>query len=105
MITHDGLFEKRLKEVNYQKEPYSTAYPYLKDYIPNDSLPKRNKITGNQFINIGKTSDNPHLLIWGNNTVKKDTLEINSYSMEILLKELSDKNYWTTNSSVPIGIL
>lgn len=106
LIAQDGLFEKRLKEINYKEEPYSSTYPYLKDYIPNDSLPKRNRITGNRFIGIGKTSDNPQLLIWENNTVKKDTFKLDSYySMEMLLKELSDKNYRTTDCSVSIGML
>lgn len=106
LIAQDGLFEKRLKEINYKEEPYSSTYPYLKDYIPNDSLPKRNRITGNRFIGIGKTSDNPQLLIWENNTVKKNTFKLDSYySMEMLLKELSDKNYRTTDCSVSIGML
>ena len=31
LIAQDGLFEKRLKEINYKEEPYSSTYPYLKD--------------------------------------------------------------------------
>ena len=69
LIEKDGLFEKRLNEVNYLKEPYITQYPYLKDYIPNDSMPKRNIVDSNYFISIKKITDNEKALDMQNNKV------------------------------------
>lgn len=105
LIAQNGLFEKRLKEVNYLEDPYKSAYSYLRDYIPNDSVPKRNIIIKNTFINIKQISDNKNLLIWNENLIKNDTLKTEPYSIESLLKELSKKNYRPTEKTAKIGIL
>ena len=61
LIAPEGLFEKRLTEVGYTQPPYSDQYPWMADYLPNDSLPKRNVIQANAFVNVGAVSDN---IIW-----------------------------------------
>ena len=53
LIEKDGLFEKRLKYVNYQQLPYSKAYPFNVNYFEdNPGLPKRNFIENNIFFNV-----------------------------------------------------
>ena len=74
LIEKEGLFEVRLKEVNYNEAPYITQYPYLADYIPNDGLPKRNHITQNYFAGVDALSDNPCLLIWTDNQILNDSI-------------------------------
>jgi len=47
------IFEKRLKAVNYQQAPYSTAYPSVTNYFGDRvGLPKRNFIEDNVFVNV-----------------------------------------------------
>lgn len=54
MVEKEGIFEERLKAVNYQQPPYSIAYPLLANYFEeNPSLPKRNVIDKNLFYRIG----------------------------------------------------
>ena len=53
MVAKDGIFEQRLRAVNYTQAPYSTAYPELVNYFnENPALPKRNVIENNLFYNI-----------------------------------------------------
>lgn len=54
MIAPGGVIDQRLQTVNYQKPPYSIAYPSLTKYWENDpSYPKGNVIEGNLFYKIG----------------------------------------------------
>lgn len=54
MIAPGGVIDQRLQTVNYQKPPYSIAYPLLTKYWENDpSYPKGNVIEGNLFYKIG----------------------------------------------------
>jgi len=53
VIQKDGLFLKRLDAVNYNKPPYSTAYPDLKDYLTQGpDAPQRNRFYMNLMVNI-----------------------------------------------------
>ena len=53
MVAEGGIFEQRLRAVNYTQAPYSTAYPELVNYFnENPALPKRNVIENNLFYNI-----------------------------------------------------
>ncbi|MGZ3754405.1 MAG: right-handed parallel beta-helix repeat-containing protein [Mucilaginibacter sp.] len=53
VIQKDGLFIKRLEAVNYNKPPYSTAYPNLKDYLTEGpDGPQRNRFYLNLMVNI-----------------------------------------------------
>jgi hypothetical protein len=48
-----GIFETRLKAVNYNHPPYSTAYPELEKYFENSpALPQRNFLENNVFVNV-----------------------------------------------------
>jgi len=52
-----GLYEERLKMVNYNQAPYSTKYPHLGNYWDdNPSLPKRNTVSKNIFYNVKMTT-------------------------------------------------
>lgn len=97
LIEKDGLFEKRLKEVNYNKEPYASAYPYLKEYIPNDSLPKRNLVSRNVFFNINHLSDNKKFLDCKNNKIISNQAVLKSISLtylkNVLLKDEDTKPF------------
>lgn len=84
LIEKDGLFEKRLKEVNYNKEPYASAYPYLKDYLPNDSLPKRNLVSGNVFFGIDHLSDNEKFLNCKDNKFIPRKIALKNFSLKSL---------------------
>ena len=52
-IDNNGIYNKRLSEVDINKPPYSDAYPNLANYW-NDNLgfPKRNIIENNLFVNV-----------------------------------------------------
>ncbi len=53
MVAKGGIFDKRMKDVNYTQPPFSTAYPELVNYWnENPALPKRNVIENNLFYNI-----------------------------------------------------
>ncbi len=53
-----GIFEARLKQVNYNRPPYSTAYPALATYFQDHpEVPKHNDIQNNVFVNIGQLYD------------------------------------------------
>ncbi|HJS53494.1 MAG TPA: right-handed parallel beta-helix repeat-containing protein, partial [Chitinophagaceae bacterium] len=55
MVEENGIFKKRLDEVNFQRPPYSILYSNLPKYF-DDSLgsPKRNFIENNVFVNVKK---------------------------------------------------
>jgi len=58
MLDTNGLFRKRLNAVNYNKPPYSTRYPHLKDYFEDDpALPKRDTFTNNILVRVGKITE------------------------------------------------
>ncbi len=53
MVARGGVFEQRLKAVDYQQPPYSTAYPHLPQYFKgNPAFPQRNKIERNLVYKI-----------------------------------------------------
>jgi parallel beta-helix repeat protein len=48
-----GIFEIRMNKVNYDKPPYSVAYPALATYFRDSpQIPKHNDIKNNLFVNI-----------------------------------------------------
>lgn len=54
MVARGGIIDRRLSEVKYLEEPYSTAYPRLTAYWDEDpSYPHGNLIEGNPFNKIG----------------------------------------------------
>ena len=54
MVARGGIIDRRLAEVKYREEPYSTAYPLLTAYWDEDpSYPRGNLIEGNLFYKIG----------------------------------------------------
>ncbi|HMI64207.1 MAG TPA: right-handed parallel beta-helix repeat-containing protein [Puia sp.] len=58
MLDSNGLFRKRLNAVGYNRPPYSTRYPHLKDYFEDDpALPKRDTFTNNILVRIGKITE------------------------------------------------
>jgi len=59
-----SIFHIRLKQVNYNKPPYSTAYPGLANYFKNHpEIPKHNDIENNVFVNIVKLHNGKS--VWG----------------------------------------
>jgi len=53
LLDKGGIFDERLRAVNFQQPPYSTAYPKLTTYFnSNPALPQRNYIENNLFVNI-----------------------------------------------------
>ncbi|MHA7108678.1 right-handed parallel beta-helix repeat-containing protein [Sunxiuqinia elliptica] len=57
LLDENGLYEKRLKAVNYTNPPYNTQYPELVTYFDNPSLPQRNLFENNVFIQIDQILD------------------------------------------------
>ncbi|GAA3554392.1 right-handed parallel beta-helix repeat-containing protein [Snuella lapsa] len=57
VLEKDGLFEKRLQEVNYSNPPYSVSYPKLKTYLEKADLPTGNIVENNVFINVKNLID------------------------------------------------
>jgi hypothetical protein len=54
LIEKGGLFEKRLKAVNYTLAPYSTHYPQLSTYMDKVALPTGNLVENNVFVQVQK---------------------------------------------------
>lgn len=104
LIAPGGLFEHRLKEVHYESDPYHTAYPFMTDYLPNDSLPKRNKVEGNLLIGIGKLSDNPQWLLLENNKCTDTTVSLRPFDKNKLLKIIKEKKHFPDGQLERIGI-
>lgn len=53
IIEKGGIYDQRLKMVNYNEPPYSTEYPHLAIYWDdNPSLPKRNPVSKNIFYRV-----------------------------------------------------
>ncbi|MCP4367546.1 MAG: right-handed parallel beta-helix repeat-containing protein [Deltaproteobacteria bacterium] len=53
IIEEGGIYDQRLKMVNYNKPQYSTKYPHLAKYWDdNPSLPKRNPVSKNIFYKV-----------------------------------------------------
>lgn len=53
MLYPNGVFDQRLKAVNYTQPPYSTAYPELVNFWDEDpAMPKRNVVDGNLFVKV-----------------------------------------------------
>ncbi|MBD0777820.1 right-handed parallel beta-helix repeat-containing protein [Maribacter sp. ANRC-HE7] len=58
VLDENGIYDKRLNAINFQKPPYSTRYPHLSKYWDdNPALPKRNPVSKNIFVNVKKTID------------------------------------------------
>lgn len=54
MLEKGGIVDRRLKDVNFQKSPYSTIYPLLSTYWDDTpDYPHGNVIEGNLFYKIG----------------------------------------------------
>lgn len=53
ILDEGGIYDKRLKMVNYNEPPYSTKYPHLANYWEDKpSLPKRNPVSKNIFYKV-----------------------------------------------------
>ncbi len=52
VVAKDGLFDKRLKAVNYTQPPYSLRYPRLLTYVDSMAQPTGNLIENNVFVDI-----------------------------------------------------
>ncbi len=53
IIEEGGIYDQRLKMVNYNKPPYSTKYPHLAKYWEDEpALPKRNPVSKNIFYKV-----------------------------------------------------
>lgn len=104
LIAPGGLFEHRLNEVHYTDEPYRTDYPFMADYLPSDSLPKRNVVENNLFIGIEKLSDNPQWLIFRNNKSDDALTEIRPFDKERLFQIIREKKYFPEECLKRIGI-
>lgn len=52
LLDEDGLFQKRLEEVNYQQPPYSNEYPSMINYFDKVHQPTGNSVSGNLFVNM-----------------------------------------------------
>ncbi len=52
-LSPGGIFEIRMNKVNYDKPPYSVAYPALTTYFKDSpQIPKHNDIKNNLYVNI-----------------------------------------------------
>lgn len=105
MLEENGIYQKRLFEVNYTAEPYKTAYPFMSDYWPNDSLPKRNIFNNNTFIGFKHEADKPELIKWTNNAIINDSIHIDTFTKDSLLGILKERNYRTNKQYATIGII
>ena len=101
MIAAGGVIEQRLNEIHYNLPPYSTKYPKLAKYWDdNPSFPKRNKIDGNVFVNVGQivlkvdegvNADKPFLDFTNNNIIiKEDPGFIDMENENFMLKSSSE---------------
>lgn len=105
LIAKDGLFEKRLNEIRYLEDPYISQYSYLKDYIPNDSIPKRNVVESNYSINIKKVVDNERLLEMRNNVILEEQNIVDHLdSPSAILHELKKCNIEVNEEWSKIGV-
>ena len=92
VIAKDGLFEKRLKAVNYTQSPYREAYPQLSSYLEKAALPTGNLFDNNVFIHVEK-------LLSG----EKEWLEYRSTNLELEIDpgfmDLEKHNFFLKGSS------
>lgn len=91
-----GIYDKRLKAVNYDQAPYATSYPNLAKYWnDNPSLPKRNKVESNIFCGVNQiVRGNWAYIDWGidNKNIEKCSDDfINSIT---LLKIFPPDSIW-----------
>lgn len=72
MLDSTGIFSERMNVVNYLESPYSEKYSQIKNYWnETPSIPKRNVVDQNIFVNITKLIDgDKNNLDWGNDNVK-----------------------------------
>lgn len=66
LLKNYGLFEVRLKDINYNQSPYIDQYPYLDDYLRYNGKPRRNVVANSSFVNVKQLSDHPKWIIWEN---------------------------------------
>ncbi len=105
MVLPNGIFEKRLKAVNYDKPPYSTQYPYLLEgYLPNTAVPRNVVFEDNVFYGIDKTFDAPQFVIEKNSRVIDEKFTLDGYSKDELLNKLVDLKLITQAKASDIGI-
>ncbi len=71
MLDSTGIFSERMNAVNYLEPPYSEKYSHIKNYWDETpSIPKRNVVDQNIFVNITKLIDgDKNNLDWGNDNV------------------------------------
>ena len=84
LLDNNGLFETRLKAVNYTQSPYSSAYPHLVTYFKNPSLPKNNVVEANVFLNVDKViGGKKRWLVYRKNRIETDDIfEFENTSMQ-----------------------
>ena len=72
-LAKNGIFEKRMKAVNYDKPPYSEHYPEIVSYFDDPSLPKNNVIENNVFYKIETLIDgNKDWLVFKDENLETD---------------------------------
>ncbi|MBW8334575.1 MAG: right-handed parallel beta-helix repeat-containing protein [Prolixibacteraceae bacterium] len=93
-ISPNNIFDIRLRQTNYNKPPYSVAYPALATYF-NDhpEVPKHNDIKNNIFVNVSQLHDGKSE--WGpvheNNIITtKDPGFVDASKLNFSLKENSE---------------
>lgn len=94
VIADSGLFEKRLKAVNYDKPPYSTAYPTLKNYFTEGpDQPQRNRFYLNLMVNIEEPVEGDSTLFY---------FDPHNYQTDgdPGFKDYADKNFHIKHNSV-----
>ena len=105
LIAKEKKKKKRLNEIRYLEDPYISQYSYLKDYIPNDSIPKRNVVESNYFINIKKVVDNERLLEMRNNVILEEQNIVDHLdSPSAILHELKKCNIEVNEEWSKIGV-
>lgn len=57
LLDKNGLFEKKLNNVDYKNPPYSIKYPELVTYLDSAAVPKNNIFKNNAFVQIKNMID------------------------------------------------
>lgn len=72
LLKPGGLFEKRMKAVNYQQSPFRDRYPQMVNYFADSpAVPKNNLIEKNIFADVRKLLDGKmEWFVWKNNNLE-----------------------------------
>lgn len=105
IMKKDGLYQKRLFEINYKSSPYKEAYPFMEKYWPNNGVPQRNLFRNNIFVHIKKMADNPQFIKWTDNLSDDNPLNINTTDKNGIMMKLQERGYRKNKDHTPIGIM